>query len=57
MLATILNRLKEPSTYAGLSGIVLGATGWSQGQFDAVTALIIGIASVIAMFLPEAKKP
>lgn len=50
----VLNRLREPSTWAGLSalGLLLGVP---PGTFDAVGQLVAGAAGLAAIFLPEAK--
>lgn len=46
------SRLREPSTYAGLAaiGAMLGAP---SGALDAVGQVVIGVAGLLAMFLPE----
>lgn len=48
----ILNRLREPSTWAGLSalGLLLGVP---PGTFDAAGQLVAGVAGLAAIFLPE----
>jgi hypothetical protein len=48
----LLNRLKEPSTYAGFAGLAL-AFGLSDVQWSAVSAAIAGLAGVAAVFLSE----
>ena len=55
LLQYILARLREPSTYAGLAGIltafsVANATSWAA---DVQTAAI-GVAGVVAMVIKEA---
>jgi hypothetical protein len=52
MVQFILSRLKEPSTYAGLSGIAL-ALGVSGELYNAVAGAIAGIAGLIAVFLAD----
>tara|TARA_Y100000590_G_C15492790_1_gene928459 strand:- start:414 stop:578 length:165 start_codon:yes stop_codon:yes gene_type:complete len=49
---TILDRLKEPSTYAGLSGLMV-AIGLSQDQWTVVSTALAGVAGLIAMVLKE----
>ena len=49
----LVNRLKEPSTYAGLAGLAL-AFGLSDAQWTAVSTAIAGLAGVAAVFLSEA---
>lgn len=48
----ILNRLKEPSTYAGLSGIAL-ALGVSGDLYTAASAALAGVAGLIAVLLAD----
>ncbi len=50
----ILQRLREPSTWAGLSalGLVLGLP---PGTIDAIGQLVGGLAAVAAIFLPASK--
>ncbi len=48
----ILDRLKEPSTYAGLAGVA-GAIGMSEPMYGAITAAVAGICGVAAMVLKE----
>lgn len=50
-----LERLKEPSTYAGLSGIAL-AFGISTDLYNAVAALVAGIAGLVSIVLAERAK-
>jgi hypothetical protein len=53
-MKSILNRLREPSTWAGLS--VLGAVfGLPPGTIDAVGQIIGGGAALLAIFMPEGK--
>ena len=51
-------RLREPSTYAGL-GILLAAFHLADagGWVSAITAIGTGIGGIIAILLPEAKRP
>jgi len=51
---TLLERLKEPSTYAGLAGIAL-AIGISNESWTIVSTAIAGIAGLVAMLLNERK--
>jgi hypothetical protein len=48
----ILDRLKEPSTYAGLSGIAL-ALGVSGDLYQAVSVALAGVAGLIAVLLSD----
>jgi hypothetical protein len=51
----ILQRLREPSTWAGLS--VLGAVfGAAPGLIDAIGQAVAGIAAALAIVLTEKKK-
>lgn len=54
MKKIILNRIKEPSTWAGLSmlGVVFGLP---PGTIEAVGQVAGGIAALVAIFLPEVK--
>jgi hypothetical protein len=56
MLDYVLSRLKEPSTFAGLSGIAL-AFGVSSELYGAVSAAIAGVAGLVAVILAEKAKP
>ena len=51
----VLSRLKEPSTYAGLSGLAL-ALGVSGDIYAAASAAIAAIAGLIAIILAERAK-
>jgi len=55
MLNFILDRLKEPSTYAGLSGIAL-TFGISTELYTAAAAAIAGLAGLIAVVLADRKQ-
>jgi hypothetical protein len=48
----ILKRLKEPSTYAGVASLAL-ALGLTDVQWEAISAAVAGLASVVAVFLME----
>jgi hypothetical protein len=48
----LLDRLKEPSTYAGFAGLAL-AFGLSDVQWAAVSALVAAAAGAAAVFLAE----
>lgn len=49
----IVKRFREPSTWAGLSVLAV-LFGVPPGTFELVTQLGIGLASVLAVALPEA---
>ena len=51
---TFLDRLKEPSTYAGLSGLMI-AIGLSQEQWQIISTAIAGVAGLAAMILKDKK--
>jgi len=51
----LVSRLKEPSTYAGFSGIAL-AFGLSGEEWSTIYTAAAALAGVIAMFLSEAPK-
>jgi hypothetical protein len=48
----LVSRLKEPSTYAGFSGIAL-AFGLSDTEWSTISLAAAGLAGVAAIFLPE----
>lgn len=51
----ILDRLKEPSTYAGLTGFLvsLDVLGFTEGQWGTIFGAIAAVAAVVAMFTKE----
>ena len=51
----VLTRLKEPSTYAGLSGLAL-ALGVSGELYSAASAALAAIAGLVAIVLAEKAK-
>ena len=53
IVSWLVSRLKEPSTYAGFSGIAL-ALGLSGEEWSTVYTALAGLAGVAAMFLSEA---
>lgn len=55
MVSWIVNRLKEPSTYAGVASLAL-AFGLTDVQWEAISAAVAGLAGVAAMFLTEKPK-
>ena len=50
-----LSRLKEPSTYAGLSGLAL-ALGVSGELYNAAAGALAGVAGLVAIILAERAK-
>lgn len=50
----LLERLKEPSTYAGLSGIAL-ALGVSSDLYNASAAVAAAVAGLVGVILSEKK--
>jgi hypothetical protein len=56
LVSWLVNRLKEPSTYAGFAGLAL-AFGLSDAQWAAVSTVVASLAGVIAMFLSETPAP
>ena len=52
MVTWLINRLKEPSTYAGFAGIAL-ALGISGVLWEAVTVAAVGVFSLLAVLLAE----
>ena len=51
---TIIDRLKEPSTYAGLSAIMI-AFGVSSEQWTTISTALASVAAVVSMLLKEKK--
>jgi hypothetical protein len=51
----VLARLKEPSTYAGLSGLAL-ALGVSGELYSAASAALAAVAGLIAVVLADPAK-
>ena len=51
----VLARLKEPSTYAGLSGLAL-ALGVSGELYSAASAALAAVAGLVAVVLAEKAK-
>jgi len=54
-LQSILRRLREPSTWAGLSALGL-IFGLPVGTVNAVGQIVGGVAALGAIFLPEGEK-
>lgn len=52
-MKAIFNRLREPSTMAGLSAIAM-VFGLPQGTLDLVMQIIVAGAGLAAMVLPDA---
>jgi hypothetical protein len=52
----IVDRLKEPSTYMGLGGLV-AMFGWTVApeQLSAITNAVAAVFAAVAVFLPERK--
>ena len=57
-MKTLLARLQEPSTYAGLSALLaLAGVNLPDGKFQAVAHVIAAIAAAVAIFLGETNGP
>lgn len=52
MFNFVLNRLREPSTYAGLAGMA-AALGVAQPLYQAISTVIMAIACLAAILLGE----
>lgn len=52
MFNFVLDRLREPSTYAGLAGIA-AALGVAEPLYQAVSAVIMAVAGLAAILLGE----
>jgi hypothetical protein len=58
MFQFILDRAKEPSTYAGLATLLTAAgIHYTSDVFNAAVALAVAVAGLIAVLLPEQKAP
>ena len=53
-MGAIFNRLKEPSTWAGI-GVILGVFGVKVApeQLTAVIGVVTAVCAALAVFLPE----
>lgn len=49
----LMQRIKEPSTWAALSAIA-ALLGAPVGSVDAIHSIVGGVAGLVAIFLPEA---
>jgi hypothetical protein len=58
ILSYLVNRLKEPSTYAGLAAL-LGVVGVKMAPeaMQAIITVLTAIAGAIAVFVPDLNKP
>ena len=54
MVNFVLHRLREPSTYAGLAGLA-AAVGIAEPLYQAISAVIMAVAGLAAIFLSEKK--
>lgn len=48
----LLNRLREPSTWAGLAGLAT-TVGANPTKVNAVSAVVAAVLSALAVFVPE----
>ena len=56
MLQFILDRAKEPSTYAGVATLLTAAgIHYSTDVFNAAVAVAVAVAGLVAVLLPEKK--
>lgn len=55
MLDKIIDRVREPSTWAGIGALVLAVTGMSNELWDALSTAGMSIAAVLAVVLSEKK--
>ena len=54
MIDFVLHRMREPSTYAGLAGLA-AAVGIAEPLYQAISAVIMAVAGLAAIFLSEKK--
>ena len=54
IIQTLLNRAKEPSTFAGLGGVLM-ACGISlpEEAIGSITTIVGGVAALASMFMKE----
>ncbi len=58
MLRFILDRAKEPSTYAGIATLLTAAgVHYTTDMFNAAVALAVAVAGLVAVLLPEKSSP
>ena len=57
-MTKILERLSEPSTYAGVAAMLasMGVMGFNEGQWTTMFGASAAVAAAIAMFLKERGK-
>ena len=55
ILRTVLLRLKEPSTFAGIAGAAagFGFMGLSEGDFNMIFGAISAVAAAVAVFMRD----
>lgn len=54
-LSNFLRRLREPSTWAGIS-VLSALFGLPPGTIDALGQVVAGVGAIVAIALPEAKQ-
>lgn len=54
MKSIILNRLREPSTWAGMSALGL-IFGLPPGTFESIGQIVGGLSALAAILIPETK--
>ena len=54
MVDFVIKRLREPSTYAGFSGLA-AAVGIAEPLYQAAAAVVMAVAGLVAVFLAEKK--
>jgi len=54
MVDFVLNRLREPSTYAGLAGLA-AAVGIAEPLYQAISAVVMAVAGLAAVVMSEKK--
>lgn len=52
-MTKLINRLKEPSTYAGLSGMAVLGFGVSPEEFKIYAGALAGIFAFLAIIMKE----
>jgi len=58
MLQFVLDRAKEPSTYAGVATLLTAAgIHYTTDIFNAAVAVAVAVAGLVAVLLPEKKAP
>jgi len=56
-METIINRLKEKSTWLALSGLAVAIFGLSQEEGEAIAGVGVAVATAAGVFMKESGSP